>query len=94
MSETDAREELKRYRRKRREVLFLYLAYVPGQFAVVVIAIHLHIGAFIPGIAFLFVWALIFRLKARGFWNLRCPICGRTVLTHPVRSCKLKSANL
>jgi len=91
LSETTLQENLRRYRSHRREMLFLYIGWA---FAAVFSAIsfkRLFAGEppFWPGFVLLFLWSVVIAMKWHRLMRLPCPICGRTVLSHPFRACRL-----
>lgn len=91
LPETTLREHLRRYRNIRREMLFLYIGWA---FAAVFSAIsfkRLFDGEppFWPGFVLLFLWSVVIAMKWHRLMKLPCPICGRTVLSHPFRACRL-----
>lgn len=72
-------------------MLFLYIGWA---FAAVFSAIsfkRLFDGqpTFWPGFILLVLWSLVVAMKWHRLMKLPCPVCGRTVLSHPFRGCKL-----
>lgn len=92
--ESTLQEKLRRYRNSRREMFVLYLGW---PFAAVFSAISFRRlldrqPTFWAGFALLVLWALMIVIRWHRLVRNGCPICGRTVFTHPLRGCKPKDA--
>ena len=95
LAELTLPEKLQRYRNHRREMLFLYVGWA---FAAVFSAIsfkRLFDGEppFWAGYVLLALWALAVAIKWQNLIKLPCPICNRTIFTHPLRACKPTNTN-
>jgi hypothetical protein len=90
MPELTLQERLRRYRNSRREMLVLYLGW---PFAAVFSAISFRRlldrqPTFWAGFVLLVLWALMIVIRWHRLVSNPCPVCARTVFTHPVRACK------
>jgi hypothetical protein len=92
MPELTIQEKLRRYRNSRREMLVLYLGW---PFAAIFSAVSFRRlldrqPTFWAGFALLVLWALMIVIRWHRLLRNACPVCGRTVFTHPLRGCKLE----
>jgi len=90
MPDLTVQEKLRRYRNSRREMLVLYLGW---PFAAIFSAISFRRlldrqPTFWAGFALLVLWALMIVIRWHRLVRNPCPICHRTVFTHPLRGCK------
>jgi len=82
----DHEHEWKEYKKRRNQSLFVFFGYVPICFAFGLLTVPLfHTDK--PVRIFAFFWGLMWVVTGYRFVVVPCPCCGRTLLTHPLRSC-------
>ena len=86
MQTANSQVSLSQYKKQRNEILFLLLGYIPFSLLVDLLSVRFSNTAK-PAIYFAVLWGLVFVVRTLRFIALPCPVCGRTILSHPLRGC-------